>query len=214
MSFINRRVVALSRSELFATDPERAIASLAWFADSVADDRSHNRFNAWGRSTVIDENIGEAVLSRGLFDALHEAAGLECAWPIGNAGLLHCYGYLLSDAATPYGLKRDRWLTPDLARASGKPDDYFEPNAPDTTLLERVAAVMNRAFDDPAADLMRIDAAPHTSEICFIAHRAHAAVAYRVDPKLMTTFPIGASVEATRAVIAAEPPRLRWNAVD
>ena len=45
------------------------------------------------------------------------AAGLAAAFPVGNAGLLHVYGYWFSDEPTPYGFKRDRWVDGALAGA-------------------------------------------------------------------------------------------------
>ncbi len=81
------------------------------------------------------------MLSRSTFEALHDRAGLDSAWPVGNAGLLHVYGYLLSTTPTPYGLKRDRWLGGELARACGLAPDAFVPWIGERTLLDRVTDV-------------------------------------------------------------------------
>ncbi len=82
------------------------------------------------------------MVAASVFRALHERAGIDARFPVGNAGLLHVYGYLLSTTPTPYGLKRERWLDGELARAYGLAADAFLPWALPTgeTLLARVTA--------------------------------------------------------------------------
>jgi len=156
-----------SRAEVLADIDGAGIP--AWMAEQIAADAAAGRFARWGRSTVVDENTREPVLSRELFDGLHELAGLGgsagevagagadagIAWPIGNAGLLHVYGYLLSTVETPYGRKRDRWLDGGVARAFGLPADAFAPwfvtpSAVGSTPLERITAVAEAFAADPA----------------------------------------------------------------
>ncbi|WP_411699700.1 amino acid deaminase [Conyzicola sp.] len=129
-----------------------------WMAAQIVADAAAGRFARWGRSTVVDEGAGAPVLSRELFDELHEIAGLhgaDIAWPVGNAGLLHVYGYLLSTAETPFGRKRDRWVDGGVARAFGLPADAFAPwfetpSAADSTPLERILALAEPFVADPA----------------------------------------------------------------
>ncbi|MET4582203.1 hypothetical protein ABIE21_001693 [Conyzicola nivalis] len=157
------------RAEALA-DLERAAAVPGWLAEQVEADAAADRFSLWGRSTVVDENTGSPVISEALFAELHRMAGLDAVWPIGNAGLLHVYGYLLSTVDTPYGRKRDRWLGGGVARAFGLPDDAFAPwfvapwfvasAARDSTPLERVVTVAMPYVEDPAggdATLMWVD---------------------------------------------------------
>ncbi len=80
---------------------QSAIDALPWLDASLRADRDARRFAAWGRSTAVDENTGTGVIAPALFDELHRRAGLPATWPVGNAGLLHCYGYLLSREPTP-----------------------------------------------------------------------------------------------------------------
>lgn len=128
-------------AERSATDPASALASLPWLTTSIAADARAGLFARWGRSTVIDENTGTAVLPEPLFTELHLRAGVDGRFPVGNAGLLHVYGYLLSAEPTPYGLKRERWLEGSLARAYGLDARAFLPWAsPGDTLLARVTA--------------------------------------------------------------------------
>ncbi|WP_052460360.1 hypothetical protein [Microbacterium gorillae] len=199
-----------SAALLAETDPAAALDSLPWLTDAIAADTAAGAWSAWGPSTVIDENTGAPVIGRGLFEELHRRAGLVAAWPVGNGGLIHCYGYLLSRAETPYGLKRDRWLTPDLARAYGLPDDAFAPQPAAPTLSTRVAAAMSRALADSASVEGSADGVG--TRVAFVSHGSSSAVAYAVADRLITTFPVG-DPGAVRAEIAAGPPRLRWNAV-
>ena len=199
-------------------DPAAAIALVPWLGASIDADAAAARFGRWGRSTVIDENTGSAVVPAGLFDALHERAGVEATFPAGNAGLLHVYGYLLSATPTPYGLKRERWLDGALARAYGLAADAFLPwTWPAAgTLLTRVEAAASALLatgivhEEPVGDAVARIA---------IARRASsgpAALAYALDRggdrRVITTFPV-ASPDAVLAEVRADGPRLRWNAV-
>lgn len=215
------RVAELDAAAALAPgDPEAAVARLPWLADAIAVDAAADRFARWGRSTVIDENTGTAVLYPALFDALHARAGLPARFPVGNAGLLHVYGYLLSTTPTPYGLKRERWLDGTLARAYGLPETAFLPwaeRAGGETLLARIADAADALLatgdvhEEPVGDAVARIA---------LGRRAAAgasALAYALDRggkrHLITTFPV-ASADAVLAEVRSSAPRLRWNAVD
>ncbi|MCU1478379.1 MAG: amino acid deaminase [Subtercola sp.] len=92
---------------------------------SLERDRAAGTFAHWGLSTVHDETAGRPVIGRPLFELLHRVSAVECAWPIGNAGVLHTYGYLLSTVETAYGFKRERWIGGELASAFGMRADAF-----------------------------------------------------------------------------------------
>jgi hypothetical protein len=194
---------------LCAEEPAAAISSLAWLTASLAEDRAAGRFAAWGRSSVIDENVGAEVLPRPVFDELHAQAGLEASWPVGNAGVLHVYGYLLSTVATPYGLKRERWVTDDLALACGREAGAFLPWAGGPSLLSRATAAASALLARP--DALIEEAEGRTARIALGAPLPHgtAALAYAVDGLIVTMFPV-ADPAAVRAGLGA--PRLRWNA--
>ncbi|WP_402844183.1 amino acid deaminase [Microbacterium sp. GXS0129] len=199
-----------------STDPDRAITSLRWLDASITSDRDARAFAAWGWSTVIDENTAEPVIGTELFAALHRRAGISATWPMGNAGLLHCYGYLLSRARTPYGLKRERWLSSELARAAGLPGDALTPWRPGSTLLARAARLMASALSDDAPHLdIDVPASESTvaSRIGILHNAGISAVAYSVAGRLITTFPMSTPPERIRSDLSAESPRLRWNAV-
>ena len=196
-------------ARLAATDPAAAIDSLPWLAAALAEDRAAGRFAAWGRSTVIDENVGAAVLPRAVFDELHERGGLGAEWPVGNAGVLHVYGYLLSTTPTPYGLKRERWLSGELERACGLQTGALLPWAGAETLLSRATAAASALL--ARDDALNEEAEGRTARIALgdPLPDGTAALAYAVDGRIVTMFPV-ADPAALRTALGA--PRLRWNA--
>lgn len=207
---------------LAAADTPSAAADALDHADGIGEaidvDRERGRFAHWGASTVIDENTREPVLPRALFDALHERAALPAEWPVGNAGLLHCYGYLLSLAPTPYGLKRERWLGGDLARALGLPDDHFVPWHGGSTLLARATDAATGLLANAEATWSGL-VEERVAAVAIGPRRGAAhALAYALSPAagtaplLVTMFPVE-DADAVRAQLEGEPPRLRWNAV-
>ena len=65
--------------------------------------------------------------------------------PIVHAGLQHTYGYLLSTIVTPFGYKRDRWLSPWLEQGFGLPPDVLGPNPSRGTLLANATLLAGSA---------------------------------------------------------------------
>lgn len=207
---VTSRAALDTAAALAAETPSAAIAALPWLAASLADDAAAGRFAAWGRSTIVDENVGEAVLPRALFDELHERAGIPAEWPVGNAGLLHVYGYLLSTTPTPYGLKRERWLTDDLALACGLDRGALLPWTGPDTLLSRVTAAAASLLSRSDAIDEIVDARASRIALGDPPAGGRTALAYAVDGLIVTMFPV-ADPGALRAGLGA--PRLRWNAV-
>ena len=213
----------LERAASAAADPTpgaaaRALSSLDWLTAAIDADRAAGLFTRWGLSTAIDENTAEAVLSRPLFEALHERAGLEAVWPIGNAGLLHAYGYLLSLAATPYGLKRERWLGRELSAGLGLDDGHFLPWQGSRTLLARAtdAATVLIASGGEFSWYSLADGRA-TRTVLSHEHGGSRALAYAAAPApgsaplLVTLFPV-AQAETIRRDLDVASARLRWNA--
>lgn len=198
------------------TAARTALDALPWLPEAIADDRAAGRFDAWGRSSVIDENTGGPVVSRAVFDELHARAGIDAEWPTGNAGLLHCYGYLLSLEPTPYGLKRDRWLDAPLAEACGLGPGGFLPWRTGPTLLARATVAASTLLRSPAASAGQA-VNGRTCRVALTSTRGPGALAYAVaasstaDPLLITLFPV-ADAAAMLTGFEAEQ-RLRWNAV-
>ncbi len=199
-----------------ALEPADVLAMFDWLGAAIDADAEADRFARWGRSTIVDENVGAPVLPRSMFDALHARAGLDSSWPVGNAGLLHVYGYLLSRTPTPYGLKRARWLDGELAVACGLSSDAFVPWVGERTLLDRVTEAAETVID--TTTIRRQPLVP-TDAVVAIAdrHPAPSALAYALDLRehdrlLITMFPVSDPAPLL-AELDSAPPRLRWNAV-
>ncbi len=192
-------------------------------------DAEEGRFGAWGLSTVIDSGVGEPIIPRNQFDALHFAAGLEADWPVGNAGLLHVYGYLLSTLKTPYGYKRDRWVGGTLAAALRVPADFFLPERAeedDETVLQRVTDTVLPHLEDPNADyfdVLTFDDRMPSSDTFFRTTVVQdgpadpAALVYGIHDgvrmRVITAFPLADSSREALDALVAEPPRMHYNAV-
>ncbi|MEV7608245.1 amino acid deaminase [Microbacterium sp. NPDC089320] len=198
-----------------AADARAAIDALPWLDESIAQDREAGRFRTWGRSTIVDENTARHLVPRALFDELHARAGRHAVWPIGDAGLLHCYGYLLSLEPTPYGLKRDRWIHGALAEACGLSSDAFTPWRGGETLLARATTAASALMRSPAATASHL-LDGREARVSFSSAEGPAALAYAVAstpgaaPLLVTTFPVADASTQLADFIA--DPRLRWNA--
>lgn len=181
----------------------------------LREDARAGRLDLWSSSTVVDENVGVPVIERALFDRLHEAAGSDAEFPIGNAGVIHVYGYLFSEIHTPFGYKRDRWNDGVLARALGLPASAFRlGDSAEETPLERVTASALPLLREPPAGATVLDVAVDghaTRAVVTASADGSGVLCYGVDDRLVTLFPI-ADARAFARQAAVEPARLRWNA--
>jgi hypothetical protein len=196
--------------------------------EQIAQDAAAGRFDDWALSTVIDENVQKPVITAAQFDDLHAAAGLSADWPIGNAGLLHVYGYLLSTVVTPYGLKGDRWRDGELAQLFGLAPGAFlldSAAAAGTTVLQRVTDAAMPHLVHPAHSrgdgLVIDDETPDgqaflRTTVTTVPGHASAALVYGACEagrmRLITAFPLIDPTPASLDALATEPPRLRYNA--
>jgi hypothetical protein len=196
--------------------------------EQIAQDAAAGRFDDWAGSTTIDENIQAPVIKASQFEALHAAAGLDAEWPVGNAGLLHVYGYLLSTVPTPYGLKGDRWRNGELAELLGLAPGAFlleAAAAAGETVLQRVTRAALPHLAHPAharGDLLVIDdevpgePTYFRTTVLSAPGRTSAALVYGVSEggrmRLVTAFPLADPTAASLDALASDPPRMRYNA--
>lgn len=196
-------------------DPAAVLAEFPGLVAQIREDATASRFAAWAQSTVVDEHTGEAVIPRSLFEHLHELAGLTTAWPVGNAGLIHVYGYLFSTADTTYGSKRDRWTGGGVARALDLPADQFTPwsTAPATPLArlaEAMDPIVSAPGDFPGTVRWTEETSPALRATAVIVRGSSGdhALLYALAPGgLVTAFPISGESPPL------DLPRLRYNAV-
>lgn len=192
----------------------------------IRQDAAAGRFASWTHSTVIDEYIQGPIIERDTFAKLHALADIPARFPVGNAGLIHVYGYWLSAVHTPFGYKRDRWSQGHLAAALGQPResfwlDYVDSVAPgSSTPLQRVTdACLPLLQAPPAAGARTADALVEGVFTRVVVTRPqnspYSALVYGIDPgdgmRLVTTFPISEDPSALLSDFSATPS-LRWNA--
>lgn len=142
-------------------------AALPWLVDQIERDRDCGAlFELWGQSVNLDELAGITIVKPTILETIGQLADVPMYGPIVHAGLEHTYGYLLSTIETPYGYKRDRWLSADLEKGFGIPLDSLGPRPEQGTLLANATWLAgNIAFrgDDKAMTLLS-DIAPCVSE--------------------------------------------------
>lgn len=195
-----------------------------WFGEQVAESRSDEvEMAKWASSTVIDDNVQAPVFSERVFSWLHYGVSGAFDFPIGHAGLMHVYGYLLSSVETPYGLKRQRWLTDDLARALGLKPSFLFPTASTVPLMQRVSSAVLPLLTDPAADSRTVLAVdeivdcrrrmrtvyiryPKTNSTALLYGSVSAG-----SIQIVTTFPVGQMTEQSAQDRLAAPTRYRYN---
>lgn len=197
---------------------------LPWLVEQVRADADAGRFENWGRSSVIEGSSAPPLIPQHLFDELHNLAGLTAQWPVGNAGVLHVYGYLLSDVRTSAGPKRARWLNPTLARALGLAADALSPWGAVPTVLaqagEIALPILESPGDAPGVQLW-LDEADTSTVARTVVVRTHpsadAVLFYGVDAgeglRIITVFPVTGFDDSWIAGRVSSPPRLRYNAV-
>lgn len=88
---------------------------IPWLARQIGA-VSHCRavLDFWGSSSPVDDNAQESILGPAVLRYLAAETGARLGARAAHAGVLHTYGYLVSAIETPYGRKRDRWVTPRI----------------------------------------------------------------------------------------------------
>lgn len=114
----------------------------------------------WGKSRNVDDNVGATIVPPAIVEAIGSLAGVPMRGVNVHAGLLHTYGYLFSSLQTPYGLKRDRWISKTLEQGFGLNTELLSDHPGSGTLLANVTWFFGQiAFRDRPAALRRIEAA-------------------------------------------------------
>ncbi|MFO0969251.1 MAG: hypothetical protein U0793_27155 [Gemmataceae bacterium] len=103
-----------------------------------SDARRPQFLRLWGRCVNIDENAGAVIVHPAILRLIGALAGTPMRPPIVHAGLEHTYGYLFSLIDTPYGRKRDRWLSTAIERGFGLDPTSFDAAPWHGTLLGNV----------------------------------------------------------------------------
>src|SRR5262249_2770464 len=105
----------------------------------------------------VDEYAGQTIVHPEILRAIGELAGVRMRSPVVHAGLQHTYGYLFSLIETPYGAKRDRWVTTDLETGFGLELSLLGEKPHDGTLLANLTWFLGRiVFRGRPASLPRL----------------------------------------------------------
>jgi hypothetical protein len=137
----------------------------------VADGKQRDLLALWGRSCNFDENAGQVIVHPAILHAIGELAGVPLRGRFVHAGLAHTYGYLFSTIDTPYGRKRDRWVTTDLENGFGLDPSLLGDRPRHGTLLGNLtqflgrmvfrglpgAGILDRHTQTAAAEIVRLD---------------------------------------------------------
>jgi hypothetical protein len=111
----------------------------------------------WGRCVNFDENVRQVIVHPAVLRALGEVAGIPVRGTVVHAGLQHTYGYLFSLIQTPYGPKRERWVSTDLERGLGIDVTLLGERPAAGTLLANATWLLGQvAFRGQPAALARL----------------------------------------------------------
>ena len=114
-------------------------------------------FRFWGRSLNRDESGGQPIVHPSILAGVGTLAGVPMRGRAVHAGLQHTYGYLFSLIQTPYGLKRDRWVSEDWEVGFGFERSLLGPDPRAGTLLANLTWFMGRvAYRGRAGALARL----------------------------------------------------------
>lgn len=108
----------------------------------VAVERS--ALGRWGRSVNVDELAGIEIVDPAILRLIGDVTGIAMNAPGYHAGLQHTYGYLLSLVKTPFGFKRDRWITSTIEAGFGLPANSLQAFPNRGTLLVNLTAFLSR----------------------------------------------------------------------
>lgn len=158
-----RHLEAAARALVRAADEGRPLGPLLKrlcpyvYGQLARDARRPALFSFWGRCVNVDENVGEQIAHPAILEAIGTLAGVPMCGRSLHAGLQHTYGYLFSLIETPYGFKRDRWVSTDLERGFGVDATLFGERPRQGTLLANVTWFLGRiVFRDRPSSLRRL----------------------------------------------------------
>lgn len=171
-----------------------------------ADARQPELMGAWGLSANRDPSQPElAITHPAILSAIGIlAGGVDMGGEAVHAGLMHTYGYLLSNLETPFGFKHERYTEGSIAKALGlEPHDLLSPSPPRGTLLSNLTEVVHQVTAPESG--LAVDR--------FIEHAPASDLTIQTD---LVAFPNPDEVKGTHLLIYSlrlgEAPRRRITA--
>jgi hypothetical protein len=123
-----------------------------------ADARDPALQEAWGLSLNFDSGARAEIVQLPVLEELARRLGVRLVTEKGitrqHAGLIHTYGYLLSNLRTPFGYKRARWVAGTIDRGLSLPENTVGPAIlGSSTLLSRTTYLFMKValHQDPGA---------------------------------------------------------------
>jgi hypothetical protein len=142
----------------------------------------------WGRSVNVDENVGQIIVDPAILQAIGELAGVPLRSPIVHAGLEHTYGYLFSQIKTPFGFKRDRWLSGRLERGFGLEPSLFSDDPRHGTLLANLTWFLAQiVYRDRQRTLQRLVAVSRAAAPAIVDYEYAQLSACRITEQVVLT---------------------------
>ena len=91
----------------------------------------------------MDEVANRRIVDPKILSTIGRLANTKIgAKSIYHAGLMHTYGYLFSMIQTPYGFKRDRWVSSKIESGLGLPKNTISPIPSSGTLFSNVSFLL------------------------------------------------------------------------
>lgn len=172
-----------------------------------SDAATSNLFEAWSLSSNIDAGTKKPTVKPQLLKRLGELAGqpVDDENQIANAGMLHTYGYLLSNVRTSFGFKRARWTQGAMERGLDLPKGHLSPIPKTGTLLSNLTEVfrapktggltLTETLTEPGVKLMTtvVDFVPKAKPTDGKGDSAALFYSCQVKDELrfVTAFPVG-----------------------
>lgn len=154
---------SLSRRLIDTADAGRSVARALqrfapWLLEQVRRDAAcAGLWRLWGNSRNFDEHAQRPIVHPAILAALGDAAGIPMHAAVVHAGLMHTYGYLLSNIRTRFGFKRQRYTETHWQRGLGLGTQLLRPRPRDGTLLGNLTWVVGKlAFAADSAEATRL----------------------------------------------------------
>ena len=122
-------------------------------ARQLEADRAHQKiFAKWGQSSNIDAGAKKEIVQPALLSALSDIVRqpFDAKTNVANAGLLHTYGYLLSNLKTPFGYKRARWCQGEIEAGLKLPKGWLSAAPKKGTLLQNLTSLFEAFYPNAA----------------------------------------------------------------
>ena len=140
-SLTKRLLQSASGGRIRICDFERLLPGLA---SQIRCDVQSPWLRIWGRSLNYDEHEKKIIVDRKILNVIGRIARCKIRDKSNyHAGLIHTYGYLLSNLPTRYGFKRERWINGQLERCLGLSIPLLPASPGNQSLLQNLSYLLH-----------------------------------------------------------------------